>query len=82
MSIEAKNDWARLAMTAAIVGYFGWALVAHWSNGIEETLKSAFMIAVGFWLGSSKGSAEKQRHIAEQATGKQDDPVHTKEETL
>ena len=53
----------RLVFSAAIVAYFGCALIAHWSNGIEETLKSAFMIAVGYWLGSSKGSADKQKAI-------------------
>ena len=59
MSAQDRNEWARLLVSAAFFGYFGWALIAHWSNGIEETLKSAFMIAVGFWLGSSKGSADK-----------------------
>ena len=52
------QDWPRLAITAAIVIYFGWALAAHYSNGLEETLKNVTMLAVGFWLGSSKGSAD------------------------
>lgn len=72
---DQKNEWARLIMSAAIVGYFGWALVAHWSNGIEETLKSAFMIAVGFWLGSSKGSAEKSVALGKVPAGTPSDPV-------
>jgi hypothetical protein len=75
---DQKNEWARLIMSAAIVGYFGWALIAHWSNGIEETLKSAFMIAVGFWLGSSKGSAEKSAALGkavDSPAGTPNDPV-------
>lgn len=72
---DQKNEWARLVMSAAIVGYFGWALFAHWSNGIEETLKSAFMIAVGFWLGSSKGSAEKSVALGKVPAGTPNDPV-------
>ena len=48
----------RIALTAVIVGYFGWALYAHWSNGLEETLKNVTMLAIGFWLGSSKGSVD------------------------
>jgi len=59
-----SREWPRLVMSAAIVAYFGWALIAHWSNGIEETLKSAFMIAVGYWLGSSKGSSDKAAVLA------------------
>ncbi|MFD2501505.1 hypothetical protein ACFSTI_25210 [Rhizorhabdus histidinilytica] len=41
-----------------IVAYFGWALLNHYSEGLEETLKNIVMLAVGFWLGSSKGSAD------------------------
>jgi len=65
----------RLIMSAALILYFGYALVAHWSEGIEETLKAAFMIAVGYWLGSSKGSADKQKAIDGGPTGTPRDPI-------
>ena len=52
------KEWPRIALTAVIVGYFGWGLYAHWSNGLEETLKNVTMLAIGFWLGSSKGSVD------------------------
>lgn len=68
MTHDWKSEWARLFVSAAIFLYFGYALVQHWSNGIEETLKNAFMIAVGFWLGSSKGSADKTRSLAHKGT--------------
>jgi hypothetical protein len=66
---DRLTEYARLVMSAAIVFYFGWALFAHWSEGIEETLKSAFMIAVGYWLGSSKGSADKAKELARKVGG-------------
>lgn len=59
------EDLPRLLLSAALIGYFGYAMVSHWSEGIEETLKAAFMIAVGYWLGSSKGSADKQKALEE-----------------
>lgn len=64
---DAKSEWARLVVSAAIMLYFGFALVQHWTNGIEETLKSAFMILVGYWLGSSKGSTDKSVELRRQA---------------
>lgn len=66
---DRLTEYARLVMSGAIVLYFGWALFAHWSEGIEETLKSAFMIAVGYWLGSSKGSADKAKELARKVGG-------------
>lgn len=59
------EDAPRFALSAALIAYFGYAMAAHWSEGIEETLKAAFMIAVGYWLGSSKGSADKQKALEE-----------------
>lgn len=43
-------DIPRLAITMAILFYFGYALVWRYTNGIEETLKSIVMLAVGYWL--------------------------------
>lgn len=54
----SMKEAPRIALTAVIVVYFGYALVAHYSDGIEETLKNIVMLAVGYWLGSSRGSAD------------------------
>lgn len=53
------KDLPRIIITAVIMTYFGYALFNHWSEGLEETLKNVVMLAVGFWLGSSKGSSDK-----------------------
>jgi hypothetical protein len=74
------SDWPRLALSTVIVGYFGYALIAHYSEGLEETLKNIVMLAVGYWLGSSKGSTDKTRHLAESPSGQPGDPLATKEE--
>lgn len=52
------KDLPRLALSAVIIAYFGWAMVYHWSDGLEETLKNLAVMAVGYWLGSSKGSSD------------------------
>lgn len=46
-----------LAIVLAVVGRY---LVAG-TVSLEDTLKSAFMVAVGYYLGSSKSSADKDR---------------------
>lgn len=61
--LNELNEWARLIVSAMIMGYFGYAVFSHWSEGIEETLKNTFMIAVGYWLGSSKGSSDKWKKM-------------------
>lgn len=43
-------DLQRLVITVVILGYFGYALVFRYTNGIEEVLKSIVMLAVGYWL--------------------------------
>lgn len=58
------RDLPRLIVSATLLGYFGYALIEHYSDGLEETLKNALMIVVGYWLGSSRGSAEKDRRAA------------------
>lgn len=44
-----------LAIVLAVVGRYA----ATGAVSLEEVLKSAFMVAVGYYLGSSKGSADK-----------------------
>ena len=44
-----------LLIVLAVVGRYMWS----GTTTLEESLKSAFMIAVGYYLGSSKGSADK-----------------------
>lgn len=53
----------RLVVSTAIILYFGWAVFAHWSAGIEQTVTNLAMMAVGYWLGSSKSSADKSVQI-------------------
>ena len=57
------TDLPSIIITAVIMTYFGYALCSHWSEGLEETLKNVVMLAVGFWLGSSKGSSDKAATI-------------------
>jgi hypothetical protein len=73
------SDWPRLALSAAIVALFGYALVQHYSDGLEEVIKNAMLLSVGYWLGSSKGSTDKTRHLAENPSGTPADPVNVKQ---
>ncbi|WP_428331977.1 hypothetical protein [Novosphingobium sp.] len=65
-----KQDWPRVGISALIMVYYGYALVMHYDNGLEETLKNILLIAVGYWLGSAK------RGTSTDATGKPGDPVN------
>lgn len=56
--MKAK-DWPRLALTTFILAIFAYVIVRHYSASLEETVKAIVMLAVGYWLGSSKGSADK-----------------------
>lgn len=58
MTDQFVKDLPRLVLTFAIIGLFAYAIFGHYSNGLEETLKNIVMLAVGFWLGSSKGTSE------------------------
>jgi len=58
MSDQFVRDLPRLVLTFAIIALFAYAIFGHYSNGLEETLKNIVMLAVGFWLGSSKGTSE------------------------
>lgn len=67
MTSDQIKELPRLIISAAIIAFFGYALFAHWTTGLEETLKNITMLAVGYWLGSSKGSSDKAEQLAEQA---------------
>lgn len=60
-----KWDIPRLAITMTILGAFCYALGWRYTNGIEETLKSIVMLAVGYWL-AKNDNAER----ATENTGK------------
>lgn len=53
-----QKDLPRLVLTFAIVALFAYGIFAHYSTGLEETLKNVVMLSVGYWLGSSKGTSE------------------------
>jgi hypothetical protein len=57
------RGWPRVGVTAAVLALVAYAVVNHWSDGLEELLKAMAMIVVGYWLGSSRGSAEKNAMI-------------------
>lgn len=61
------KDYPRAALTAFIMVLLGYAAVNHYSPGVEETIKAIALIAVGYWLGSSKGSADKSEELSRQS---------------
>ena len=63
MTDATWKELPRLVLSGMIVAFFGYALFAHWTLGLEETLKNITMLAVGYWLGSSKGSSDKAETI-------------------
>jgi hypothetical protein len=79
------EEWPRLMITAAILIAFLWALMQHYGTGLEETLKNITMLAVGFWLGSSKGSSDKDRALMEtqdvRVVNPQSEPVPTEDKS-
>lgn len=58
MKDQYIKDLPRLVLTFAIIALFAYGIFAHYSTGLEETLKNIVMLSVGFWLGSSKGTSE------------------------
>lgn len=56
--IDGWKEIPRLAITGVILALFSYGVVTHWGTGLEETLKNVTLLAVGFWLGSSKGSTD------------------------
>lgn len=85
----------RFVISLSVMVIFAWAFA---ENVSDDTMKGAIIgalnIAVGYWLGSSSGSArnadraDKAMEVAHAATvasasdptGKQGDPVHVVEE--
>jgi hypothetical protein len=59
------QDWPRQAISGAIVLYFGWAIFAHWSEGLEQTITNLVMMVVGYWLGSSKNSTDNAKRAGD-----------------
>lgn len=60
------KDWPRAVITAAVLALFAFAYL---SNPSDEMMKgaliAAFTSAVAYWLGSSKGSADKSSQLEE-----------------
>lgn len=56
----------RYAVTAAILGLFSYAVFVHYDDGIAEVLKAMALTAVGYWLGSSNGSYNKDERKTSQ----------------
>lgn len=69
------KDWPRLALTAFIMALLGYAAWHHYSPGIEETIKAVALIAVGYWLGSSKGSQDKTDALAARTPEPPTEPI-------
>lgn len=80
MTVTLIKELPRLVLSALIIAFFGYALFAHWTTGLEETLKNITMLAVGYWLGSSKGSTDKAELLADGPSGNPGDPVAVKED--
>lgn len=53
----------RLVITAVILALFTYAVMTHWGTGLEETLKNIVLLAVGFWLGSSRGAQSQTENV-------------------
>lgn len=64
MSDSFWKELPRMILSGFIVGYFGYALVCHWTAGIEQTVVNVVMIMIGYWFGSSKGSTDKAEQLA------------------
>lgn len=77
----SSKDYPRLIISAAILMLFGWAYARHPDNALlVGALIAMATQAVQYWLGSSKGSADKSTQLERQASGKESDPVHMVEE--
>lgn len=62
----SSKDRPRLFVTAAVFILFGWMLYHNPENEmIMGALIGALATAVGYWLGSSKGSSDKATTIAD-----------------
>lgn len=64
MNESVWKELPRFILSGFIVVYFGYALVDHWTAGLEQTLTNIAMIMIGYWFGSSKGSTDKAEQLA------------------
>jgi hypothetical protein len=60
---DAWKEIPRLAITGVILALFTYAVITHWGTGLEETLKNIVLLAVGFWLGSSRGAQTQNEAV-------------------
>lgn len=79
------DELPRFGLSAGILAVFAYAFIR---NPHDDLLVGALIAmattAVSYWLGSSKGSSDKADQIGDMhkaATGKENDPVHTVEES-
>lgn len=75
MNPHTMRDIPRFALTVFVMLLLGYAVWNHYSPAIEQTIVSIAILAVGYWLGSSKGSADKNDLLSERPTGTMGDPV-------
>lgn len=58
---DVLKVWGPLAITFLILVLFGWAFYRNpYDEGLLETVKATFVLAVGYWIGSSTGSKRKE----------------------
>jgi hypothetical protein len=57
------KDKTQIALTVFIMALLGYATLCEYSAAIEQVLIALAMLASGYWLGSSKGSADKTEHL-------------------
>lgn len=75
------KDIPRAVVTAAVIALFAFAYIANPEDDmITGALIAAFSLSISYWLGSSKGSSDKQDQLDRRPTGEPSDPVHTQEE--
>lgn len=57
--------WGPLVITLVILSIFGWAFYLNPNDpGLIEVVKNVFILAVGFWIGSSGGSKRREGEAA------------------
>lgn len=75
MNAHTMRELPRFALTVFVMAMLGYAVFNHYTPAIEQTIVSIAILAVGYWLGSSKGSADKSDLLSERPTGTTGDPV-------
>ena len=76
----------RVILSLAVIALFAYAYANNPGDDLlVGALISSFTTVVNWWLGSSQNSSDKNdtiaAHLADQATGKSDDPVHVEGKT-